>query len=119
MPKPKIEVKKQNTQRRRVHQIDPKTGVIVKTWNSTREPQKVLGISNVSSVCNGKRKSMGGFIWKYAEEEYELNIAEHKRKLPRAYSIIIYKNEKIIGEFESLRKAESSTGIKRALLSKI
>ena len=62
---------------------------------------------------------MGGFIWKYAEEEYELNIAEHKRKLPRAYSIIIYKNEKIIGEFESLRKAESSTGIKRALLSKI
>lgn len=57
-PKPKIEVKKQNTQRRRVHQIDPKTGEIIKTWNSSREPQKVLGISNVSSVCNGKRMEL-------------------------------------------------------------
>lgn len=119
LPNPKIEVKKQNTQRRRVHQIDPSTGEIIKTWNSTREPQKILGISNVYSVCNGKRKSMGGFIWKYAEEEYELNLKDHKIKLARAYSIIIYKNENIIGEFESLRKAESSTGIKRALLSKI
>jgi hypothetical protein len=115
----KLKVKKSNTQRRRVHQIDPKSGEILKTWNSSREPQRVLGISNVSAVCNGKRKTMGGFIWKYAEEDYNLDLRKHKRKLPRANEITIYKNNILIGQFDSLRKAEEKTGIKRALLSKL
>ena len=117
--KDKIEVKKQKTQRRIVHQIDINNGEIIKTWNSVREPERVLGISNISAVCKGKRKTMGGFIWKYAEEDYELNLSDHIPKLPRANSIRIFKDKNLIGEFKSLRKAEKITGYKRSFLSKI
>lgn len=115
---PTIIVKKVNTQRRSVHQIDTKTGEIIKTWKSTREPHKVLGISNVAEVCKGKRKTMGGFIWKYAEDEYNLELSNHIRKLTKAKKIFITKDDNDVGEFLSLRKAELETGISRTLLSK-
>jgi hypothetical protein len=118
-PLANIQVKKKNTQRRKIHQIDPKTGELIKTWNSTREPQRELGISNISKVCKGQRKTMGGYIWKYAEEDYDLNLHEHQRELPRAKSIAVFKNGKQLGEFKSLRRAEKATGVRRAILSKI
>lgn len=38
-------------------------------WKSGRIIQRILGIANtsISSVCLGKRKSAGGFIWKFQE----------------------------------------------------
>jgi hypothetical protein len=113
-----IKVKKTGTQRKKVVQIDPETGNVIKIWKSTREPESVLGISNVSSVCKGKRKTMGGFIWKYAEEDYELNLDSHKKNLFNASQIEVFINDKSIGTFLSLRKAEESLGIKRNVLSK-
>lgn len=112
-----IKVKKTNTQRKQVHQIDIKTGKIIKTWSSTREPQRILGINNVAEVCKGKRKTMGGYIWKFAEEEYNINLSEHKRKLPKARKISIIKNKYYLGEFDSLREAELKTEISRTKLS--
>jgi len=119
IPPQKITVKKTATQRRLVHQIDPDTGEIINTWNSTREVQRELGISNVSSVCNGKRKTMGGFIWKYSENDYELNLDNHKPKLPRATEISVYLHGQLLGTFPSIRKAELATNIKRLILSRI
>lgn len=116
-PEASIKVKKSGTQRRKVLQIDPKSGEIIKVWASTREPQRVLGINNVSSVCKGKRKTMGGFIWKYAEEELQLNLSEHKRKLPRAKALEVYLDGVSLGSYLSLRKAEEGTGIPRHKLS--
>lgn len=116
---PVITISKSNTQRRKVHQIDLNTGKIIKTWNSTREPQRILGISNVADVCNGKRKTMGGYIWKFAEQEYELDITHHKRKLPNAKKISILINGKTIGVFDSLREAELKTQIPRHKISKL
>ena len=42
-------------------------GEIIKIWNSLSEASEVLGItiSNISLTCNGKRKSSGGYKWKY------------------------------------------------------
>lgn len=39
----------------------------IKTWNSSVEIEKILGIdqSNVCLCCKGKRKSVGGFKWEY------------------------------------------------------
>lgn len=31
---------------------------------------KGINKGNISSCCEGKRKSAGGFIWKYVEEEF-------------------------------------------------
>jgi hypothetical protein len=60
---------------------------------------------------------MGGYIWKFAEEEYYINLSEHKRKLPKARKISIIKNKYYLGEFDSLREAELKTEISRTKLS--
>lgn len=54
--------------RKRITQINPTTGEIVKTWGSSEEIVNTLGLpqSNISMVCNGKRKTCGGFNWQYA-----------------------------------------------------
>ena len=116
-PEKSIKVKKTGTQRRKVLQIDPITGEIIKVWNSTREPQNNLGISNVSAVCKGKRKTMGGFIWKYAEEDFKLNLNDHKQKLPKAKQIEVLSDGVSLGTYLSLRKAQEGTGIHRYKLS--
>jgi hypothetical protein len=50
-----------------VQQINKDTGDIVKTWTSTREIERELGIphSNIHACCTGKRKTRKGYIWRY------------------------------------------------------
>lgn len=36
----------------------------IKEWSSTRETK----IKHVGEVCNGKRKSAGGFLWKWKKD---------------------------------------------------
>ena len=44
-------------------------GELVKEWCSIIEVQRKIGIQhgNIIACCNGRRKSCGGFIWKYKE----------------------------------------------------
>ena len=45
-----------------------KSGEFIKEWPSAKEAERELGISHssISGCCNGKRKSAGGYVWKYA-----------------------------------------------------
>ena len=47
-----------------------KDGDIIKIWSSFKEITNELGIDRkeIYNVCNGKRKTARGFIWKYTEE---------------------------------------------------
>lgn len=51
-----------NGMKKQVLQFD-KQGNFIKEWNSVVEATKIY--SNVSPVLKGKRKTAGGFIWKY------------------------------------------------------
>lgn len=42
-------------------------GCFVREWICMREAQRETGIRNIYEVCNGKRKTSGGYIWKYKE----------------------------------------------------
>lgn len=44
-----------------------KNGKLLSIWTSVIEAQRQLKIkdSNIIAVCNGKRKTAGGYIWKY------------------------------------------------------
>lgn len=55
---------KDNKLSKNVYQYDLK-GNFIKEWNCVEEAQKTLKISNISTVCYGKRKQAGGYIWKY------------------------------------------------------
>ena len=43
---------------------------LIKIWKSIQEVEKNLNINNgnISECCRGKRKSAGGYIWRYANE---------------------------------------------------
>ena len=55
------------SQARQVQMFDKSTGELLATFPSLMEAVRVTGINqgNVSSCCNGKRKSSGGYIWRY------------------------------------------------------
>jgi group I intron endonuclease len=38
---------------------------VIKIWDSIKEAQETLRIGHISTVCKGKRKTSGGFKWKY------------------------------------------------------
>ena len=44
-------------------------GKFLKEWISASEVEREIGISrkNIGSVCNGRHKTAGGYIWKYKE----------------------------------------------------
>lgn len=52
-----------------VLQLDKNTGEVIKEWASLAEAERNTGIleTHISRVCLGKRKSAGGFGWKYKE----------------------------------------------------
>lgn len=45
-------------------------GTCIAAYKSTREAERETGVfqSHISAVCRGRRKTAGGFIWKYAQE---------------------------------------------------
>lgn len=51
---------------RKVAQYD-QNNKLIKIWDSQMDASKSIGITNTSiqNVCAGKRKTAGGFIWKY------------------------------------------------------
>lgn len=46
-----------------------KDGELVEVWSSTREIRRQLNLTHISDAARGKRKTCGGFVWKYVEEE--------------------------------------------------
>ena len=49
---------------KKVVQINKK-GNVVRVWNSISEAEKELGTYHIGKVCNGIRKTSGGFYWKF------------------------------------------------------
>ena len=48
-----------------------KDGKLLKEWDciSNAEKENMITHGKISAVCKGKRKSAGGYIWKYKEKE--------------------------------------------------
>ena len=48
-----------------------KSGEFIREWKSAVEVKRVLGINNshIIQCCKDKRKSAGGFIWRYKEKD--------------------------------------------------
>jgi hypothetical protein len=50
---------------KKVYQLDRITGEIIKQYPSVMEAERVNNFKHIHDVCNGKRKSAGGFNWRY------------------------------------------------------
>ena len=54
---------------KRVAKIDPKTKEVLDIYNSASDAARLTGLnhSKISRVCNGHRKSTGGYRWEYLD----------------------------------------------------
>ena len=93
-------------------------GNLMKTWDCMSEAGRELGISNhnIYSCCKGNRKTSGGFIWRYFEDELtdeylswcnETPPDIHFKKCVAQYSL----SGEFISLYESMAEAELKTGI--------
>lgn len=57
-----------NKLRKQVSQFNKK-GELIKQWKGLKEASKSTGIEigNISKACQGKRKTAGGFVWRYVK----------------------------------------------------
>lgn len=55
--------------RKKVEQIDLKTGITIRTFNSIQEASMAVstnGRSHITEVCRGQRKSAHGYSWRFS-----------------------------------------------------
>lgn len=75
-PRPQMlkrqKIQKREGKYRQVRQYDIE-GNLIKTWDSTIDASKELGLSkaNILSVCNKTRKTVGGFVWRWVYENID------------------------------------------------
>jgi len=67
-PLEKINTEYKPSQKRKIVQINKLNDEIIKIFDSSREASRITGIHNPGSVANGKRKTAGGYIWKWEDE---------------------------------------------------
>lgn len=96
-----------------VYQFD-KEGKLIKKWNSVDEIETQLGInhSSISSCCNGKLKSAGGYLWSFQDQ------CKAYKTISRAKKVYQYDlSGKFIKEWDNVQKAADFYKIDRRLIS--
>jgi hypothetical protein len=81
--------------RRKIDQLDRKTGDLIRTWSSATEAINAVGIkseANIFHVIKGRRESAGGFKWRYSEPEEVAGIEERQLDLGNGNVIGVFKN---------------------------
>lgn len=113
---------------RKVAQIDMNTGVVLNIFDAETTAAKSVGIkrNHISCVCNGRRKSSGGFYWKYCED-----IGFDKKVGDKVVVCKYFDGNKkpihqihlgtglIVNSFESALAAQRATGIQNSSINKV
>lgn len=53
--------------KKKIVQIDL-SGKVVKIWDSQTDAEKVLGVRNINRCLKGRRKTCGGYSWRYVND---------------------------------------------------
>lgn len=98
-----------NIQGKPVKQYD-KFGNFIKEWECGATAARELGLdkSNLNAVCKRRKKSCGGFIWRYSNENIEIDKSN--------YVIQLDLEGNFIKEFSSAAEAERELGINSNLI---
>jgi group I intron endonuclease len=85
-------------------------GEFLREWVSIKDAENKLKIHSISSVCNSRLNSVGGFVWRFKKNEnYSKNIIISKKYRKKVLQFSV-KNE-FIREFNSIGEAESKLKI--------
>lgn len=100
----------------RVKMIDPKTKEVICVFGAQSEAARVMGINRkcITKACQGKIPTYKGYIWEYADKNYEKPIHngvgnyDHKKMRKKIKMIDIDNSEHI---FESAKEVKEKLGI--------
>ncbi|WP_299831512.1 zinc-ribbon domain-containing protein [uncultured Metabacillus sp.] len=109
---------KKSIQTRKVKVIQlTNEGEYVREWNSVQEAQKYYNINNISTVCQGRQNTAGGYRWMY-KEDYDVNKDNIEPYIdPRLRKIVqLSINGEYIKEWESIREASKHMGVFEAVI---
>lgn len=114
---------KENHRSQSVNQIDPKTMKIVKIWESQNMAAETLGINRkgITKNCLGQSKTYMGYIWEYADKDFEKPKKYEVGKYPHTK---IQKKVKMItaeGDtyyFDSVKSAAEFANLKQSCVSR-
>lgn len=87
-----------------------KNGEFIREWEAGAVAARELGLdkANLNACCKGKKKSCGGYIWKYKEEnKKEIHIVQ------------LSLDGKFIAEFENSVIASKELGIESTLINRV
>lgn len=96
-------------------------GVFVKTYESTCLAAKEVKVcdTNIRMCANGKRKSAGGYVWKF---ESESRLKPSGKKLPVGYKgnhvLQISQSGEVVAEYVSIKNASQITGFDATSISR-
>lgn len=90
-------------------------GEFIKTYSSFHEIERMLGysMSNIHSCCNGKKKRVYGYIWRYEEDKDTSYIIGSASKAVLQYDL----DGNFIRGYRSAMNAEKETGTLRSCIS--
>jgi hypothetical protein len=83
-------------------------GSFIREWNSTKEVIKELNLY-ISNCCSGRKKTCGGFIWRYKDEWFDLRLDKLNENLKKITQYDLDGNW--IRDFDSMIQASDITGI--------
>lgn len=90
-------------------------GNFIAIWPSAKEVERVLNTKHVSAVCRGERKTAGGFIWKYENED----LSEKTKYRPRKSNRVKNRTRVIQRDFSGRIVAEYSSICEAVKITKI
>jgi len=107
----------QTVNRKPVQQWSKDGSTFIKTFESIFEASQEIGVDgrHITKVCQGDRKTTGGFHWKFVDPGH----VERKNMLKftklQQWS---FNGKMLIQEFKTLKEASDSTGIENQSISK-
>lgn len=100
---------------KRISQIDIKTGEVIRVWESSKEPGRILGEKFNSPAilrcCKLIKNTHKGFIWRFEGEEDK--IFENKKRESK-YKVVVYMEKGSRKEFENVQSFCVFFGIKKS-----
>lgn len=106
----------------RVNMIDPATGEVLRTFGAQAETARVMGISRkgITKACRGVCVTYKGYIWEYADKEYEKKPAVGVGKYDhvKIQKAVILEENGETRRFESVKAAGNELGIRPNTISR-
>ncbi len=114
---------KNNSNARKISQYDL-DGNIIKNWSSIVDASRELGLSKEGiyqccSDCYTNCRTLGGFIWRYSEDELTKEYVELCNRKWNEKSVIQYSiSGEFICMFKNMTEAELKTGVSHSHISR-